>query len=166
MTFLSRSVLWRKGARWPKGPGEKDLLAIAEGPRVGASAWARAPGVVGAVVAPRGGVSCSPCAFGYGWTINAIRSKTKLPSTCELAGGRGFKSASGVRTGLCRSARGVALSAQLRGGCGCDNESNTRPLGNGPGSQTPLPPGPRPTALGAEVSAEPQVLLAISSPVA
>ena len=42
MTFRSRSVRWRKGALWLKGPREKDLLAIAEGPRVCAPAWARA----------------------------------------------------------------------------------------------------------------------------
>lgn len=144
----------RKTTRWQlwRGPG----LCIA---------WARAREWSGAVVEPRGLVYCSSSrVFWEGWTINAIRSETKL-STCELAGLRGFKSAFGSVPGL-PSARGVALFAELRRDADATMRA-TRGLSETAAAPTRLfSPDRAQAALVSDVSVEPQVLFAVCSPVA
>lgn len=77
--------------------------------------------------------------------MNAPCSETKLPPTCELEGEGGLNRPFGSVPAWPQCTR-VALSAQLRRDADA-TMSNTRPLGSGPGSQTPLL-GPRPDSAG------------------
>lgn len=123
MTFLSRSALRRKGARWLKGPRGRRLAGGCGGARGPGIAWARAREGSGAVVEPRGLVFLQL----HARVLRRVDQKRqfarqlKLSSTCERAGVRGFNSALGSGPGL-PSARGVALFAEL----GKDADATTR----------------------------------------
>ena len=95
--------------------------------------------------------------------MNAPRSKTKLPPTCELAGGGRLNRPFGSVPAWPECTR-VALSAQLRRDADA-TMSNTRLLGSGPASRR-LFPGRAQSARASRVSVEPQLWFAIYSPVA
>ena len=166
MTFVSRSVLGRKGARWLEGPRGKRLAGNRGGAPGRCIVRARAREWSGAEVEPRGLVRCSPSRVFWGrCTRNDTRSKTKLPCSCELVGVRGFKSASGSVPGP-PSARGAALFAQLRRDAAATMRA-TR--GRSEAALAPrrlFPCGPRPSRAGVGRAAESQLEFAVPSPVA